>query len=252
MPGAMARRGKRKRQPDGEDAFVDAMYRFLGWVQQNQRAVIAGGVALVLLAGGLAYYVTYRSNLTEQAAVELQEIRATLSGAMGADAQALGEAVGRLGTFVDRYEGTPAAREGRVLLGRIQLRNGSPEQAIETLRPAAELPVDHPLGYAANSMLATAYVDADRQDEALSTLERLEEESRFAFQRREAADRRAQLLIEAGDLEAARAIYSRLVEEAPETTNQESYALKLGEVKAMMESSAGSAGRSESAEPSSG
>jgi len=101
---------------------------------------------------------------------------------------------------------------------------------------------------------AAAHESAGRPDRAIEIYGRVAEEARFAFQRREAADRQGTLLVEQGRLEEAERIYRRLVEEtADESAGGNAYAVRLGEVRAMLRSrqSAGSAaGRGTGSGPS--
>lgn len=244
MSDAIAKPSKRKGPDPREDAFLRFVNRVLDWVAGNLRAVIAAGVAVVLLAGAGLWYVNYTRNLEEQAASQLQSLRAALS--QGTDT--IG--VERLESFVDRFAGTDAEREARLLLGRLHLRNGAGEDAIEAVAPTAEAPPDTPVGYAARTLLAKAQEAAGRTEAALATLRDLAENARFAFQRDEAAAERARILVEAGRLEEAESIYSRLAEEASGSGSRQIYAARLGEVRAMLRRGAGADAEAPSQEAS--
>lgn len=229
MPGAMARRKKRgssSREPQ-DDAFLEFVDRVAAWVGANQRTVLAGLVLVALAVGGALYYRSYRQDLEARAATRLQEVRSAL---------AAGETdAGALQQYLDRYGGTRPALEARIVLGRIQLRNGNPGGAMETLGPAAERPVDTPTGYAATMLMASAREEIGDREGAARLYAGVAQNARFAFQRREAAAARARLLVEAGRLREARDIYRRLAEETDgDAAGEEMYELRLGEVEAML------------------
>lgn len=231
MPGAMARPSKKKGSPadDPEDAFLRGVERFIAWTTEHRTSVIAGSVALVLLVAAGIYYVNYRSNLEEMASSEIQSIRAELATGTSA------EATSRLDEFVTRFGGTEAGDEARILLGRLQMSNGDTEAALEAVAPVLERPVEEPLGHAAATITAAAHEDQGQREQALEVLQEVADGARFPFQRREANAARARLLIEDGRLEEAAAIYERLAEETESSTEQ-MYALRLGEVQAMISS----------------
>lgn len=227
MSDAIAKPSKRKGPDPREDAFLRFVNRVVDWVTANLRAVVAGVVVAVLLAGAGLWYLDYTRTLEEQAASQLQSLRAALS--QGADT--IGAE--RLESFVDRFAGTEPERQARLMLGRLHLRNGAAEQAIAAVGPAAEAPPDTPVGYAGRTLLAKAQEAAGRTDAALRTLRSLAEDARFPFQRDQAAAERARILAEADRLEEAEAIYGRLAQEASGSGARQIYATRLGEVRAM-------------------
>lgn len=235
MPGAIAKPSKKRGGPDPEhDAFLDAVQRLVTWAQENLQLVIGGGVLVVGLVVAGLWYASYQEGRTEQASRQLQGIRSAL--ATGTDTVG----IPRLQQFVQNYGGTDAGREGRVLLARLQLQRQSAGDAIETVRPVVDArPVDTPGGVAARRLLAEAQQAAGEPEAALETLRDLAENARFGFQRRQAAAERASILREMGRLSEAREIYRRLVEEAPDTEAGEIYAVRLGEVEAMMAAGGG-------------
>lgn len=239
MPGAVARPskgggGSGGGPPQHEDAFVRALNRFIAWARENTGVLILAGVVLVVVVGGAFYWRSYRQNLEERAASELASLRSRI--ARGADTAVAGSLQGFLGRFGD----TEAAREARILLTQQHLVQGRPSEAVEAVRPVASRHApDTPGGYAGRQLLAEAQVAAGDTAAALSTLEELSERARFPFQRHEAAAERASLLAASGRLEEARAIYSRLVEEASGSEAGNLYAVRLGEVEARLAAGTG-------------
>lgn len=242
MPSRMAKKGKGRPGPEeGEDAFVEGVTRLMVWVQEHRRGVIVSAVIAVLLVAAGFWYRSYQQNLRDRAATRLQEVRSQLSAG---DQQGLQS----LRSFVDRFEGTRSGLEARVMLARIELGEGRPGQALEIVRPVVEArPVDTPTGYAAASLRAASLAAAGRTQEALEAYRALARDARFAFQRRQAADAYASLLVEAGRLAPAESVYARLVEET-EAESGETYAVRLGEVRAMM--AGGGGAPTDSAAPS--
>lgn len=227
MSDAIAKPSKREGPDPREDAFLRFVNRVVDGVTGNLRAVTAATAVVVLLAGAGLWYLNYSRNLEEEAASQLQSLRAALSqgtDTIGAE---------RLESFVDRFAGTESERQARLTLGRLHLRNGAAEQAVEAVGPAAEAPPDTPVGYAGRTLLAKAQEAADRTDAALETFRDLAENARFGFQRDQAAAERARILMDANRLEEAESIYSRLAEEASGTEARQIYAARLGEVRAM-------------------
>lgn len=230
MPGAIAKPSKGSKGPDPtEDAFLRFLNRTIDWMRDNLAMVVGGAVAVALLLGGGLWYRSYSQNLEEEASSRLQSLRVAI--ATGADTVG----VPQLRTFLDRFGGTEAAVHARIMLARQQLQEGDAAGAAGTLDPAVGAkPVDTPLGYAARLLLGQAQEAAGRTEAALQTFGDLSENARFGFQRREAAGARARVLVEAGRLDEAASIYERLAEEAQGDQAQQLYALRLGEVRAML------------------
>lgn len=241
MSDAIAKPSKKKGPDPREDAFLRFVNRVIDWSRGNLRAVAAGGGVLVLLAGAGLWYVNYSQNLEEEASTRLRSIRSAI--ASGADT--IG--VDRLSSFLDRFGDTEAAARARLMLGRLHLRRGDAEQAVEAVRPVADAAPDTPRGYAARMLLAKAQEAAGRPDAALRTLESLASSARFRFQRRRASAERARILVETGRLAEAEEVYRRLVENARPDEAQQMYAVRLGEVQAMQAAGAASPGASSSA-----
>ncbi|MEE9579560.1 MAG: hypothetical protein V3W24_08250, partial [Gemmatimonadota bacterium] len=90
MPGAVAKK-KRKDELSQEDRFLESIEEVSSWMKAHTRAVLMISVGLVLLVGGVLYYRSYRESLRTRAAIELNQLRATLTVA---------DAVPRLTGFV--------------------------------------------------------------------------------------------------------------------------------------------------------
>lgn len=234
MPGAVAKPSRGgSGPPEGEDAFLRALNRFLAWAQDNTGTLVLTGVVLALGIGGAFYWQSYQQNLEQRASSQLSTLQTRL--AQGATS---GMAVtDSLEAFLRRFDGTEAARDARILLTRQQIGQGQDSAAVATIRPVADgHPPDSPIGFAARSLLADAQVAAGDTAAAVATLEELAQDARFPFQRREAAAERASLLADQGRLEEARQVYERLAEEASGTEAGNLYAVRLGEIEARLAS----------------
>jgi predicted negative regulator of RcsB-dependent stress response len=224
MPGAVAKK-KRKEEFSQEDRFLDFIEDGSAWVQAHTRAVLVISVGLALLAGGVLYYRGYRQSLRTRAAIELNQLRATLTVA---------DAVPRLTGFVARFDGTPAATEGRLLLAKIQLQSGQPQAALGVLDPITSEPVDVPSGYAVKLLLAEAYKNAGEYERALDQLDAIIDGAYVPYQRHRALAERGRLLAALGRLEEAEVAYQRLVDD--EGATDDLYRVRLGEIQAMIAS----------------
>lgn len=228
----MANQQKKMRSGADEDLFVRKTLELVSWVQNNSRTVSVAAVLACLLAVAGLYYNNYRQGVTEEASVRYQELTARIQAGTAPDTVA-----NQLESFVSTYGNTEYASRARLLLARFALGSDRWEEALEYLEPISDRSPDTPLGYSVGVLRAAALKRAERYQEALDVLERLEREARFAYQRREAAADRARLLTDIGSLEEAAEIYARLAEETPEgAPDAGEYAVRLGEVRAAMQS----------------
>lgn len=210
----------------GDDAFIARVLALTVWAKRNARTLImAGIVAAIAIAAGV-YYMNFRSALHQQATTRLAEIRqAVASGNRPL-------AVRDLESFLERFDDTPAAPEARVVLARLYLEEGTPTDAIPVITPVAG-DLDEPLGAAAASLLADAYLAADSLERAESVLLRIADDARFGFQRREALADAAMLRMERGDAAGAAELYARAVTMTPEDDPQRGiYEMRLAEARA--------------------
>lgn len=249
MPGAVAKPSRGgSGPPEQEDAFIRALNRFFAWAQDNTGTLTLAGVVLALGVGGAFYWQSYQQNLEQRASSQLSTLQSRI--AQGATSGMTGMAVtDSLQGFLQRFDGTEAAREARILLARQQIAQGQDSGAVATIRPVAGgHPPDSPTGFAARSLLADAQVAAGDTAAAIAALDELAQDARFPFQRREAAAEKAALLADRGQLQEAHEIYERLAEEASGTEAGNLYAVRLGEIEARLASDgAGGAAAADSA-----
>jgi len=208
----------------GEDVFVETTTRAWKWVHENLTTFIllVAGLGLVVL--GSLYYVNFRASVREQAATALATLRLS--------AAAPEAIIPELEAHIERFEGTESADEARIVLGRLYLNGGQPDQAIRALE-AVGAPANHPVGYAARSLLASAQEASGNGEAALATWQALGRSARFGFQRRQASAEAARILAESGRLDEAAAILTRIAEEAEDDPSEAGvYRIRLGEINA--------------------
>lgn len=210
----------------GDDAFVEGTFRLWSWIQNNIQTVIMGLVAIAIVVAGVLYYVNFQASVRNQALVELAALRMS-----AADPTTL---TADLEAYVDRFDGTEAADEARLLLARQYLDSDQPQEAIR-VASAVSVPGSEPVGFAARRLLAVAQQDAGDAETALDTYQSLANVARFPFQRRQVQAAAAQIMVDLGRLDEAVAVYSALAEEAEAEDPVEAgvYRIRLGEVEGL-------------------
>ncbi len=208
-----------------EDRFVEGILRAGTWLQHHARTAILVAIAVMAMVVVAVYYRNYQRTVRERAAVELESLRGiATTDPMGATVQ--------LESFVNQFQGTQAAEEGRLILAGALLGQGRTSEAIAALQ-AAQAGADTPSGYGAKVMLAAAYQEASDLDSALGVLDELGSGARYPFQRREARARGAQIMVQQGRFAEAAAVYAALVEATEDVGEQYQYRVRLGEVQAL-------------------
>jgi predicted negative regulator of RcsB-dependent stress response len=240
---ARAKKGEQRPPKTTEDKFVEGVLRGWRWMRQNARTAVLTLACVAVIVAGVLYFRSYRQTVRERAAIELRDIRVNV----GQDP--VGSAT-RLESFVNRYDGTPSAEEGRLLLARLQIQYGQFAEAISTLG-AIGASADAPNGFAAHLLQASALRQQGDLDAALRTLEQVGRGARYGFQRRYARSVEGQYLLNAGRLEEAAAVWSALVAETEEPGERAAYQLRLGEARGLLRaaSAAVAAPGEEPAEP---
>lgn len=223
-PGA--RRASQGSQDQADDVFVARVLEASNWAQGNQQVLtVALVVVAILVAGGL-YYRSYRAQMNVQAADQLEGIHQSI---------ALGDVEGAkidLATFMDRFGSTAYTGEARLMLGELYLETGSPQQALAVLEPIGASPGD-PIEFQAAALLAAAYEQEERWDDAVRTWLRIADRSELDFQVRSARMSAARIHAEQGDVEAAVSLYEEILQEleanAPE---RGTYEMRIEELRA--------------------
>jgi predicted negative regulator of RcsB-dependent stress response len=147
------------------------------------------------------YYRGYRTSVTEQAITQLEQVQASVG---------LGEreaAKTQLYQYLDRFEGSVYALEARLVLGQLLLEDGAPDEAIDVLAPGVRALEQEPIGIQAAFLMAGAYEEAGRTEEAERLFLRIADAAELTFQLREALSGAARIRAESGDLNGAAELY---------------------------------------------
>lgn len=209
-----SRRTRKQSTDDGEDAFIASILDFSNWAKGNQQVLtVAAVVAAILVAGGL-YYNSYKSQLTDQAAGQLETIyqSVAINDVEGAKVD--------LATFLDRFGGTPYEAEARLLLGELYLESGEPQQAMAVLEPLGSSP-RAAIELQGAGLLAAAFEQEERWQEAEEAYLSIADRSELDFQIRDALAAAARIRADHLDNpDGAVALYeevlAQLEENAPE------------------------------------
>lgn len=221
-PGA--RRRAKDKDHDPDDVFIAKTLEISTWAQNNQQLLTALAVVLILAVAGAVYYGNYRRSLSQQAGNQLEQIHQTIA------LQDREGAKSELSTFLQRFDGTAYAGEARLLLGELYLETNDPQQALAVLEPLAGSPRD-PLELQAASLLAAAYEQEGRADEAEEMYLTIADRSDLDFQVRDALESAARIRADRGDMEGAIALYERILDDLPEDAQDRGlYQMRLAEL----------------------
>ena len=213
--------GRVHREKHEEDVFVETVLESSVWMRQHGRKLMIGAIVLILAIAAGIYYRSYRSNLENTAAVELNRVRQTV---LSGNKQL---AVSDLRTFVTRYGNTSAGEEGRIMLAQLHLSMGQAQEAVNVIQPLAKSETS------AAMLLAAAYEALGQSDRAQQTYLQIADKARFGFEKREALERAALLKLQQNDPAGAIKLYERALETLPEDNPDRSiYEMRIAEIRA--------------------
>lgn len=214
------------KQSTDEDAFVVAALETSVWAKNHQRIIIGATLAAAILLGGFLYYRNFQTNKAERAIAELTNVRQTvLQGNRNL-------AENDLQTYVNKYSGTAAADEARLMLAQVYLENNKPAEAIRTIEKLAGNP-GKAGGATAALLLGAAYEAANQKDKAEATYLRVADKARFGFEKREALERAAALRLAANNAAGAAELYEQAMNTYPADAPERSvYEMRRAEVQA--------------------
>jgi predicted negative regulator of RcsB-dependent stress response len=223
-PGS--RRTKQDSSQEPDDVFIARVLHLGKWAEKNQQLLTVLVVVAAIFVAGLIYYRNYRASLTAQAAQQLELVYQAVS------IQDTEGAINELVTFLERFSGTPYEGEARLLLGDLYLRDGRSEQAQAVLEPLGGAPRG-PIELQGASLLAAAYEQEGRTDEAEDLYLAIADRSNLDFQVRNALAAAARIRRDRGDGDGAIELYERalqgLEEESPE---RGVYEMRIAEIRA--------------------
>lgn len=222
QPGS--RRAKGSQDPD--DVFVAKVLHAGKWAESNQQLITILIVVVAIAFAGLLYYRSYRGSLDQQAAQQLELVYQSVA------IQDTEGAVGQLVTFLERFGGTAYAGEARLLLGDLYLRSDRAEQALAVLEPIGASPRS-PIDLQGAALLAAAYEQVGRADEAEATYMRIVDRSDMDFQVRNALAAAARIRRDRGDAAGAIELYERALEGLDAEDPQRGlYEMRIAEIRA--------------------
>ena len=199
-----ASRRKPVEKHDEEDAFIEKVLEITAWSREHRQLLITSGILLAIAIASIAYYANYRIVVRNQAVNELEEIQQTLG---------LGDpesSIGRLNSFIARFGDSPYVLEARLVLGQIQLEAARPDEAITALAPAVR-DLTEPVGVQATFLLATAYEQAQRPEDAEDLYLRIGDATSLDFHFENALGGAARIRAARGDFAGAAQLYQRIL-----------------------------------------
>lgn len=187
-----------------DDAFVSAVKRAYTWVQEHSRAVTIGFVVVAVVVVGFIWYSSQQQQMEAQAAARFNQVQQSL--AAGNTELAIRD----LQSYLDRFGGTQTADQARLMLASLLIQEEQPADAVDAL---GGLPkdLDNPFGLAAARLLAATQEEMGQVDEAVRTYERIADQARFSYQRREALADAARVHLHNGQPERAAALYQEIL-----------------------------------------
>jgi len=222
-PGS--RRTRQQQHDDADDAFVAGILDFSNWAKQNQQLLTIAGVLLTIVIAGAVYYRSYRKQLFDQAAQQLEVIHQSVSinDTEGAKID--------LATFLDRFGSTPYEGEARLLLGELYLDDGESQQAIAVLEPLGGSP-SAPIEFQGAALLAVAYEQERRWDDAEATYLKIASGSDLKFQVRDALASAARIRGSRGDTDGAIELYERVLADLDDNAPERgTYEMRIEELR---------------------
>jgi predicted negative regulator of RcsB-dependent stress response len=220
-----SRRRPEEKKEVVEDAFVDKTLEVVRWSKANSQILLLGAIVLVVVFAGVFYYRSYRASVQEQAVAQLEQVHSIVSFGERESAKA------ELYQYLERFEGTSYALEARLMLGQVLLESDESEEAVEVLAPAVRVMERDPLGIQAAFLMAAAYEELDRIEEAERLLLRVARAAELSFQVREALSTAARLREGAGNFAGATQLYEQLLDTLEEGDPNRSYwEMRLAEV----------------------
>ena len=204
-PGAR-RASRESNKGDADDAFVATVLASSNLDRDHHQLITDTAVVVSILIAGALYYRSYRAQLVNQAAEQLETIHQSIA------LQDVEGAKIDLATFLDRFGGTAYEGEARLMLGELYLRTDDPQQALAVLGPLGSSP-GRPIEFQGASLLAKAYEQEERLEEAEETYLNIARRSDLQFQVRDALAAAARIREGRGDGAGAIELYERLLDE---------------------------------------
>jgi predicted negative regulator of RcsB-dependent stress response len=231
QPRKASSRPRAEEKKEAEDLFVEKTLEVMKWAKANGQILILVGVAVVVLAAGGIYYKNFRSNWEEQAVARLEAVESAFNYGDRETAEA------DLRQYVEQFDGTVYAMEARLVLGQALLEDGKPEEAVDVLAPSVREMDSEPIGIQAAFLLAAAYEEAGRLQDAETLYLRIANTSELTFQVREALAGAARIRTTNGDMAGAAELYEEVVAAMDEgDPDRDFWEMRLAEVRGHLKS----------------
>ena len=190
----------------GDDALTMTVHRLVAWAQtRTQSLVVSVAVAVVLIMGTL-YWFRSRSEQLNIAAGELEQIQQSIAF------DDLATVETSIQGFLGRHGGTQYEVEARLLLARAHLlAESDPAAAIGILDPVVPN-LGSPLQVDATFVLAAAFEQAGRWQEASDIYREIIAGVDFDYQQVDAMEGLARALVASGDTASAVQAYHDALE----------------------------------------
>lgn len=170
------------------------------WVQHRQKVLIFVGLFVV---SALIYFVSEYARMKR-----LESAAAALAGAK--DDASLRQVIGT-------YAGTAAAGNAHLLLAEKLRKEGKTDEAVTMLRGMIDKHPDHPLISGAWTSLAATQEAQGKQDEALSTYQKVSTTFATSYSAPVALLGQARIFKEKGKTDEARRLYEQLINQYPDS-----------------------------------
>lgn len=216
--------GGKDHEPD--DIFVARLVELTTWAKANNQTLVLMGVVLAVVLGGAFYYLSFQRTLEDQALLQLEQLHQTVQTGDPVAARA------ELAQFMERFGGTEAASEARLLLAGLHIREGQHDQAIAVL-DGSDLSLGEPMGVQLESLRAKALEAAGRMEEAEQAYLVVADAAELDFQRVGALADAARVRSILDDHTGAAELYQRVLDELDETDPERGlYEMRLAEARA--------------------
>lgn len=210
-----------------DDAFIAGVLDASSWAKRHQQMLIVLAVAVTVTVAMGLYWVSYRRSVRTQAINQLESIQQTIGLAAVEDAKQ------QLQAFIARFGSTSQADEAVLLLARLNLETGNAPVAINVLETAS-LSLRTPIGLQAASLLARAYEDQGRWEDAENLFLDVAAKADLQFARLEALEAAARARFRQRDLTGAAELYQEILDDLEETDPSRGiYELRLAEMNAL-------------------
>lgn len=218
---------KQEEKKEAEDIFVEKVMEATKWAKANSQLLVFSTVVVVVLVAGFLYFRSWQAAQIERAVAQLEQVQQSVAYGEREAAKA------SLNQFIQAFEGTPYELEARLLLGQVLLEEGTPEEAIDALAPAVREMDSEPIGIQAAFLMAAAYEEAGRVEEAERMFLRISNTAELTFQIREAVSGAARIRARQGNFAGAADLYREVLDDMESDDPERSYwEMRLAEASA--------------------